>query len=332
MTSATLRRAPGEGGPARSRPGPVRRLLLRASGTGLVVLVAALLLGGGAPQVVDGVVAAPATTRWLVPVADLGAHLAAAMAGGCLLCWALLPVDARRGLARAGTGWCVGWSAAAVLGALLVGAEDAGTSPVGLLSRTGAADVPGRPAVGLLATAGAAAVLAVVVRTGHGGLGLGLLPLVLLPSVLTGHAAAGPHPVPAQAALLVHVVAAVLWAGGLAAVVVHLRGGPAVARALPGYSRVALAASAAVVASGTAAAALHLRTAGDLTGTGWGRLVLLKAALLLVLLACGAAHRARTLPAAVAGAPGAFLSLARGELLVLVAALAVAAALVRTPG
>ena len=115
--------------------------------------------------------------------------------------------------------------------------------------------------------------------------------------------------VPASA---VHVAAASLWAGGIACLllavpagIAPLRGGARselLAEVAARFSAVALIAVVALALTGLIQGVALVGRIDALATTGYGRLVLLKGALLCVLALAGAAHRARTLPALRAAA------------------------------
>lgn len=119
----------------------------------------------------------------------------------------------------------------------------------------------------------------------------------LLPPVAVGNAAAGPDHDYANNALLYHVVAAALWLGVLAALVVHLRRGtghPGIA--VRRYRRFAFACWLVLAISG-ALTALSLVSPGQLLTTAYGRMALAKLAGLLFLGALGVLLRRRLLRA-----------------------------------
>jgi copper transport protein len=130
--------------------------------------------------------------------------------------------------------------------------------------------------------------------------------LCVLPA-LGGHAGAE-HPtvlmVPMNA---VHVAAVSLWVGGLAGLVAVL---PAATRQLEPaertrllggtlrrFSPLALASVLALSAAGVAQAIVLLDSLSELTSTSFGRLLIAKTVLLAALVAAGAWHRRRSLPA-----------------------------------
>lgn len=201
-----------------------------------------------------------------------------------------------------------------------------------------------------LAVAGLSMVaLAVRRRTGSTAvavaLGAALAYLVLVPG-LGGHASTQ-HPVglmlPANA---IHVAAMALWTGGL---VTLLAAVPAATRqvapegrtrmlaaGLARFSPLALAAVVALTAAGIAQAIVEVRTPAHLLDTAFGRAVLIKALLLVALIAIGAWHRRSSIPRlraiAVAGGSPAQTGVVvrralRAEVALLAVVLAVTAAL-----
>ncbi|GAA3745068.1 copper resistance protein CopC [Plantactinospora mayteni] len=123
---------------------------------------------------------------------------------------------------------------------------------------------------------------------------LGLAGLATWP--LAGHAAASPTPLASGIASVVHLAAMSVWLGGLVAMVgfplraAHPR---VLAVILPVWSRWATIAVLWLVAGGVVQAMIEIGAPGALFGTGYGRLVLAKVALLALLL--GAAGYARRL-------------------------------------
>jgi putative copper resistance protein D len=154
--------------------------------------------------------------------------------------------------------------------------------------------------------------------------------VTVLPPAFTGHAAgAGNHQV-AVTSLALHVGAAVLWAGGLVALLL-LRRTSALPAVAARYSRMALGCFIVVAVSGVANAWVRVGTWSALFGSAYGGLILGKVAALLVLGGIGAAHRTRTLVALDAGRRLAFVRLAAGELVVFAATFGLAVALSRAP-
>jgi copper transport protein len=146
----------------------------------------------------------------------------------------------------------------------------------------------------------------------------------------------------------VHVVAVGVWIGGLAALLLAIRGRPTAGgsgvlplaaggsgvlpladkgAAVRRMSTAAAIALVVVAASGIARAWIEVASWGDLWGTSFGKLVLLKLALLLVLALLGAVNRWRHVPRASRVLRG-LQRVASTEVVVGAAALLVAAALV----
>lgn len=112
---------------------------------------------------------------------------------------------------------------------------------------------------------------------------------------LTGHAAPSPEDQLLSAvSITVHVAAAALWVGGLAALLVLVAPDRvALDAALPRYSAVAAGCLLAVTVTGVANAVVRLDTWSALTGSGYGLLLVAKALLLVALAGLGALARRR---------------------------------------
>lgn len=133
--------------------------------------------------------------------------------------------------------------------------------------------------------------------------GLGMFALLPLPA--TGHAAGWLGQDYAVVALELHVISAVVWLGGLAALAVSLASDTALlATALPRFSVVATACIATTAVTGTISGLTQLGTHGSvaaaLTGTPYGALLLAKLMCLGAIALAGAKMRWRILPAVVA--------------------------------
>lgn len=135
------------------------------------------------------------------------------------------------------------------------------------------------------------------------GLALGFLTVV---PALAGHPGVTDPRAVSLAASVVHVGAFATWAGGL---VVLLAAVPAATRAIAGaektallasvvgrFSAVALSAVAALLATGIVQAVLQLEAWSELVDTGYGRAILVKAALLACLIVLGGVNRQRIRP------------------------------------
>ncbi|MEN8706139.1 MAG: cytochrome c oxidase assembly protein [Nocardioides marinisabuli] len=313
-----------------------RSVLPGVVGASVAVAVVAMVLAGGGPEEVPPGLSDPGPlVGWGVRLARLASDLAAiATVGSLLLTVALLP---GRPVGRAVRSSATCWSVAAAVTWFLTMSEASGVAPrdldVATVSRVvGTPQVSAAASVALLAAA-----LAVVGGRprgrweGRGLLGVALGAALAMP--LTGHVAGGePGSQAATSALLVHVLAAVLWVGGLAALVLHLRGDPAgLSVAAPRFSRLALGAFLALAGGGAVSAAGVLGPPGPDWFSGYAAVVAAKVGVLGVLGAAGHLHRRRTMPRLGRGEPGAFTALASAELVWMGAAAGLAVALSRTP-
>jgi copper transport protein len=123
--------------------------------------------------------------------------------------------------------------------------------------------------------------------------------IAMLVDVITGHAAAGGLPLQVAVQWL-HIGAAGLWIGGLAAVLLDVRGAPGDEKALAirRFSTWAGYALAVVAVTGIVRAIDEVGTVAALFGTDFGRIVLLKSALLALLALLGATNRFVNVPQA----------------------------------
>jgi copper transport protein len=99
---------------------------------------------------------------------------------------------------------------------------------------------------------------------------------------------------------VVHLLAGALWLGGIVALVVAFRSKAdteSLAGAVRRFSTAALGAVAVVTATGVIMAWIVLPSVGELTSTGYGLALILKAALVVVVIALGAYNRYRLVPA-----------------------------------
>jgi len=154
--------------------------------------------------------------------------------------------------------------------------------------------------------------------------------VALLPPAFTGHAAgAGNHQI-AVTSLALHVLGVSIWLGTLVALVQvrPRRLWPDVAER---FSRLALACWVMVAVSGLANAWVRLGDWDQLWRSSYGVLVAIKVAAFALLGLVGARHRNRTLPLLRAAAPAAFVRLVGVEIALFGTAVAIAAALSRTP-
>ena len=169
--------------------------------------------------------------------------------------------------------------------------------------------------------------------------------LVLVPA-LAGHGSTQPPVVLNFPVNVIHVTAMAVWLGGLATLLfVAPRGtrelepgdrGRLLAAVLSRFSQVALVAVGALLLTGLVQAYVYVRRLDALIETGYGRAVLIKFVLLMVLIGIGAYNRRRSVPrlnriAAGGESPGRAGVLLRralrGEVALLVVVLGVTAAL-----
>lgn len=187
---------------------------------------------------------------------------------------------------------------------------------------------------GGVATAWAAGTVAVVARGAarrRGVLGCLLLAYAaLVPGVLAGHSIHAELPVAATVAMVVHVLAATTWVGGLIGIVSFSRR-VALASLARGFSAVALWCFVALGVSGLTnlVAQVDLAELLDLGAFGW--LVLAKVAVYVVLGGLGLLHRRHALRRLDQGHAGAFWLLVCGEVVLVAGVVAVAAVMGQTP-
>lgn len=271
--------------------GPVSKTALKVV-RGVAYLATAILAGG-----LIFLVAA-----WAPALGATGAPAAAAAAMDHRVRPILVGAAA---VGAAATGLGLGLQAALASGASLWQAVDADTFRELLKTNFGHAW-----AIRLVAFTGLGVLAAVARPLGRRpielGLGaLGVLALCVTPA-LAGHARAT-DPVWLNVTLdALHVAAMSAWVGGL---VLLLAAVPAATRALAARERTRLLAAvlqrfsplamlsvAVLVLTGIVASIEHLTAVSDLWDSSWGRLVLAKIVLLLVLIALGAINQRRTMP------------------------------------
>lgn len=314
-------------------------VVLLAPLASVVVAVTALFLAG---DLRPGSAVDPALgVRVALPVAELCRNLAVAAVLGLLvvLVWVIGP--SQRGWSRlmdAAAAAASAWAAAAAATGLLtfisatgLTLNDPGFSSELIGYLTGIEF--GRAWATETVAAAALATMCLVIRS-HGGAVLLLLatPIALVPVLLLGHSGGGADDFVEGPALVLHVLAAGTWVGGLAVVALVAADQPSrLASVLVRYGNVALVCLAAVSLSGAALALLHLGPGGS-WGSPYAQLVLVKIGLLLLAGVLGGVIRGRLIRQVEA------LRTRRGviavigwELIVLAVAMGVAAALVRTP-
>ncbi|MFW2512743.1 cytochrome c oxidase assembly protein [Demequina sp. SO4-13] len=141
-------------------------------------------------------------------------------------------------------------------------------------------------------------VLAALVRSPLGA-AWSLLPVVwaLGWQAQTGHAAGAADHHLAVSAMFLHLAASALWLGVIAALFLMRRPlGDGAKAAVRRGSRIALWGAVAIIVSGITSAWVRLGSPADLVTTGYGRLLVLKVALMSLAVALAAWHRRVSLP------------------------------------
>jgi putative copper resistance protein D len=330
------------------RRGAAAPLLVGLLATAGATVALSLVVSGATPGAGSALREAGPVTGWLVHLTramlDLATFgtLGSLAVAGWLLPRAgrspddLLPSRSRALLAVAGR-WSLAWTASALLLLIasvsqLVGQSIGRTLSTPALYRL-AWEIPANRALLVIALAGLAVAAAGSRLRRHESTRLVLVgaTMALVPLLTTGHAGTASNHFLATQSLVVHVVAASLWVGGLMVLVLHLRGdAAALVTALPRFSRLALWCFAAVAVSGVLGGWLRLGTSWDTWTSTYGALVMAKATALVVLGLIGASHRRWSLPRVAAGHRHAFARLAVVEVLVMTVATGLAVVLSRT--
>jgi copper resistance protein D len=294
------------------------------------------------------VVAVSAVVAWVLarPQNSLGTTLVRAVADGSavvafgLAAVPMLDIDRYCGeLIRRATGPLTIASASWLIAELLrlgVAAAQAAAVPVARLGVRTAVDfalhtTPGRS--GLFSAVAAGLVCVTVVATprsastnvavaGFAAAGVAARPL-------TGHLSESAL---GGVAVAVHTLAAALWCGALAALVLTVEHRGQWARVLPRFSQLSLVCVAALLVGGVLAAVVTLGAPSQLYATGYGRLLSAKVAVTVVLVLLAYRNRTMWLPAARSHRATAVVSRSRAsfELAIMAVALTLAAALAVT--
>ncbi|GIJ66760.1 CopD family protein [Virgisporangium ochraceum] len=322
-------------GPDRTdRPHVRRRVVLGGAG---VVLAAVVVLTVTARDIRDNARSADVLgldlgwAPWLVPVAGTAGTLSAVAVVGMLLSAAFL---------TGGRMWATPvlvWTAVTAVRVCVGTAEVFGMPVLDVLRPRSLWFFVTEVAVGqaLLTTLVLTLVVAAGCRFLRGADAAAVLTVLavvaVLPPVASGHASsAGNHQV-ITSALMLHAASAVVWTGGLVALVLGVRPSRTdLAAATTRFSLVAGWCFAITVATGVVSAAARLDRWSDLVSTRYGVVLAAKVGALAALGAFGWWHRRRSLPALAAGHTRVFLRVAGAELLLLAATMGLAAALSRT--
>jgi putative copper resistance protein D len=319
-------------------------------GMAVAVLVAAGLtaLTGSRPVENLGLPDPGTLTTIGLPAFRAAAEVCAVLAIGFLLLAAFFVAPQRSGYldvagyraVRAASYAAAGWAVCALLLVPLSAADALGRPVVDVLDPGLLISVIPKlaDAMSWLLTAIVALLLLVACRLvlswGWTVVAFGLALLGPLPVALTGHSAAGGSHDVATNSLVLHVLAAALWVGGLVAVLSLAAAraeGDAVTLgvAVRRFSRVAFWCWLVLAATGVLNALVRLSPA-DLFGSTYGTLLLGKTLALLALGGLGLLHRRHTVEAAGRGERAALLRLGGVEVLLMLATIGLAVALGRS--
>ncbi len=320
---------------------------LRAAGpvilivSALAVLVWALAYGGGAATLTIGDPGPFA--RWGLPTAKLFVNLSAAgMAGVLVTALFTLRAGEREfdlALDAASVSAAIFTVSAAATGFLTFIAAfnpaiDAGPQFGAQLGRFVIETEVGRTWLITTVAGAALTVLTFAVRSWTGTVFVAVLALAtLVPMGTQGHSGEAALHHEAMTALILHIIAAAVWLGGLLLMVVvrPLQDRERNANTLARYSSIALAAFVVVAVSGTVRASIGLQSWGALLSP-YGIILIIKIVALVALGALGAWYRVRLIRRLRSDAASrVFWTLIAFELALMGAASGAAAALARTP-
>lgn len=319
-------------------------LLVVGSVAGMLVAVALGVSAGAAA--VPGLPDAGPLVTTVLPMVKVLSEVAATVTVGMLLLAAVLAPPQRSGhldvvgfrAVRTAAVSAAVWAAAALLMVPLTVAEATGRPLVEALgSAPLAAALPVLPTSSAwLVTGGIAAAVAVgSAGTLTWGRSVGLFVAAvggLLPAAASGHSAAGGSHDIATDSLLLHIVAAALWVGGLLATLLVATSAPRVLRtALPRFSTLAGWCWAVLALSGLVNLAVRVGVDPRALLTPYGAIVVGKTVALAALGLLGLLHRRRTVPASARGRTSDLLRWGGLELLIMVVTIGLAVGLGRTP-
>ena len=307
---------------------------------GVVATVFGLVLGGGATA--TSLADAGELVRWGLPIAKTVMNFSMAIAGGSLAfaAFALTPgskaLERVQNLSAFGAGL---WAASAAVVFVFTYLSVAGTSirfdeTFGQSLFMFATQIELGRALALNAlSAVVLSTLVLAFRSLTSSLLLAALSLAaIVPLALIGHAAGTAGHAMAVNAIGMHLVAVVIWVGGLVALFIsRSTDAGESATLIRRYSTLALAAFGLVAISGVASAMLRIDLRTELTSS-YGLLVLLKIAALVLLGVFGALYRLRLIAQVAEGKSqkSAFFRLVAAEFVIMGAAIGFASALSRT--
>ncbi|WP_431949319.1 cytochrome c oxidase assembly protein [Nocardia lijiangensis] len=315
----------------------------------LAAIVAALVVGLSAAQALSllGIPDPGPLTTYGLPAIRALADLAAALTVGSLLFAAflvppqadgLLDVGGYRAVRRA-SNFAVIWACCAALLVPLTVSDTTGQPatdvwrPEQLWRAIGQVDLAEAWRTTVIFALIVAVGCRLALRWGWTPLLLGGAIVTMMPLALTGHSSSGGSHDIATNSLILHLVSAAVWVGGLFAVLAHaLRGGAHTDIAVRRFSLAATLAFVVIGVSGVINSWVRVPLDELFTST-YGRLVLAKAAALLVLGVIGYFQRRAAVPALAAnpGDRAALIRFGAVEALVFAATVGLAVGLGRTP-
>ena len=327
-------------------------------GAGIAVVVAAGLtaVSGARPLVALGLPDPGALTTYGLPVVRTLSEIAAVLTVGSLLLATFLTSpepDGFLGLTgyralRAASYTSAAWTVGALLLVPLTVSDTVGRPLTGVLGFGQLVVVVPRLAVAsawLLTAVFAVVVCAgcrIVLSWGSSVILLVLAVTGLLPVAATGHSAAGGAHDLATDSLIVHVIAAALWVGGLVALLglagIYRRtaqqaqqgeAGAQLVSAVPRFSALALVCWLAMAVSGVLNALVRIPLS-SVVGSWYGTLLIGKVTALLGLGVLGCLQRRRAVAAAAEGRVGSLMRLGAGEVLIMLGTIGLAVALGRS--
>jgi putative copper export protein len=313
-----------------------------------VALVVGLFVANSQPRNLGGVGGTNLFVAWLLPLFRMVSTLATVGCAGALLAAVVLlrieggPLGTQgRRAVRDASNSAIIWAVCAFAGAIVTASILLDT-PVNLL-RLRVDDALGVPEVKALLITGILVVaLGVGIRrvqtSSAAGIGVLVAIAALVPTAVTAYPRNESYVVIAGAALVIHVISATTWVGGLAGLVRYGRASRAgLPIVLERFNQVALISLIAVVLSGLLSAAGRLAAKGGgwgtiadtLTSDAYGGLLLAKIAAFAVLILLTWLHRRRSV-ANLRDGNRSFWQLVGIELLTMAIALGISVALSQT--
>ena len=339
--------------PTRAVDQAVRIPALASIGTLLVALTviatafALVVAGGDYVPSEPGLPDSGPVVGWGSPILRALTNLAAIATVGWLLSATFLAPSSRDGVVsrqgrtdlRLATGAALVWAVLALLQmffelAYVLGLTLSKAATPDIVS-TYANEIPTTRALLFMAILGFVVAVGALVTATTGAAAAWLLVAVAAASLpaLAGHASGlGDHAL-ATTSGVTHVVAAVLWIGGLLALALHAaRRSMPLERAVRRFSTIALVSIVLLAVSGIGNAYTRLDNAGQLLTTGYGQMVLVKATLIVGLGVIGWVMRARVVSTLGRRSRGAvFARIAGIELAIMALAVGIGVALASSP-